>query len=91
MQSLVRIIFYGSLRKQPGTGSDGCIELDLKKESSISDLLQRIQISPDQVQMCMRNHKAVDLEADVHPGDRIGLFPREYAIFVDWLEYRNRS
>jgi hypothetical protein len=36
----------------------------------------------------MVNHKAVSPDHLIHPGDRIALFPKEYAIFADWKNFR---
>jgi hypothetical protein len=33
-------------------------------------------------------HRAVSRDHVVYPGDRIALFPREYAIFADWKDFR---
>ncbi len=36
----------------------------------------------------MVNHRAVPKDTVIFPGDRVALFPREYAIFVDWKAFR---
>jgi molybdopterin converting factor small subunit len=54
----------------------------------LKELLDRLEIAPDRVQLAMVNHRAVFLDHLIHPGDRIALFPREYTIFADWKNFR---
>jgi sulfur carrier protein ThiS len=88
MKAVSEVIWYGSLRTEAGEnpGSPACLELE--KPIPLRELLQRLAIRPERVQLVMVNHRAVSPDHLVHPGDRIALFPKEYAIFADWKNLR---
>ena len=88
MNAVSEVIGYGSLRREAGEnrGSPACLELE--KPVPLRDLLQRLAIRPERVQLVMVNHRAVSPDHLIHPGDRIALFPKEYAIFADWKNLR---
>ncbi|RLB78576.1 MAG: hypothetical protein DRH15_09965 [Deltaproteobacteria bacterium] len=65
------------------------ILLSLTKSLSVKELLGRIGVSPNSVQLIMVNHRAVAIDAIVNPGDRISLFGHEYPVFADWLDQRS--
>jgi len=60
----------------------------LSHPDPLPEVLKDLDITPDSVQLAMVNHKAVPKTAIIRPGDRMALFPREYAIFADWISLR---
>ena len=91
MKSDIQIHLYGSLRKM-GKKHDGfVIQTVLESEASLVDILNKLKIPFDMVQLVMVNHKAVHMDSTIYPGDRIALFPREYPVFADWKDFRSVS
>ena len=89
MKSDIQIHLYGSLRKM-GKKNDGfVIQTVLESEASLVDILNKLKIPFNMVQLVMVNHKAVQMDSTIYPGDRIALFPREYPIFADWKDFRS--
>ncbi len=88
MKALSEVIWYGSLRSEAGGNGGSAACLELEKPVPLGEVLQRLAIRPERVQLVMVNHRAVSPDHLVHPGDRIALFPREYAIFADWKNLR---
>ena len=85
MKITTEVFYFGSLgRKREKAHSP----FDLQKPTPLQEFLNRLQIPPDQVQLVMVNHKAVSSTHVIQPGDRVALFPREYAIFADWKDMR---
>jgi molybdopterin converting factor small subunit len=89
MRNLIEVFLFGSLRAGAGETHPPRIHFDLGQPIPLSDLLGRLQIQPDRVQMSMVNHRAVPPDHLILPGDRVALFPREYAIFADWKNLRH--
>ena len=91
MKSDIQIHLYGSLRNM-GKKSDGfVIQTVLESEASLVDILKKLKIPFDLVQIVMVNHKAVHMDSTIYPGDRIALFPGEYPVFADWKDFRSVS
>ena len=88
MKAVSEVILYGSLRTEAGENRDSLACLELEKPVPLQELLQRLAIRPERVQLVMVNHRAVSPDHLIHPGDRIALFPKEYAIFADWKNLR---
>jgi len=88
MKGKTEVYLYGSLRRGPGESIASPVLDNLDKSISLGELIHRLQIQPDQVQLVMVNHRAVSPDHLIHPGDRVSLFPREYAIFADWKNLR---
>ena len=88
MSTTVRIHPYGSLQRAIPVSSEGSLTVSLEGARCLADILDAVGVPVDQIQLAMINHRAAGVEADVRPGDRIALFPREYPIFVDWHAYR---
>ena len=88
MKGKTEVYLYGSLRRGPGESIVSPVLDNLDKSISLGELIHRLQIQPDQVQLVMVNHRAVSPDHLIHPGDRVSLFPREYAIFADWKNLR---
>ncbi|MBL0715957.1 MAG: hypothetical protein JJV98_19905 [Desulfosarcina sp.] len=89
MTKIVTIVPYGSLRSVLPTASANSLSHPLEAARSLADVLNAIGVPAAQIQLAMVNHRAVTIETDIHEGDRIALFPKEYPIFVDWHPYRN--
>jgi hypothetical protein len=88
MKNPTEIFLFGSLNEKPGEGQTPNIRLDLEQPIPLPRLLNHLQIQPGRVQLTMVNHRAVPPGHLVLPGDRVALFPREYAIFADWKNMR---
>jgi molybdopterin converting factor small subunit len=87
MAAQTKVFLYGSLRPEfvPESG----MEYSLEGSLSVRELLQRIPVSAERVQLVMVNHRAVPPEHVINAGDRVAFFPREYMIFADWKDYRS--
>lgn len=88
MSAVTKIYLFGSLSLQSEENGDGPIQDVLHAPIPLRDLFDCLGISSDRVQLAMVNYRAVSLDHVIHPGDRIALFPREYAIFADWKNFR---
>ena len=88
MKGKTEVYLYGSLRRGPGESIASPVLDNLDEPLSLGELIHRLQIQPDQVQLAMINHRAVSPDHVIQPGDRVSLFPREYAIFADWKNLR---
>ena len=89
MKAVTNVYLFGSLSKKvKGKGSHP-IPYTLQAPAALNEFLEYLEIPSGWVQMAMVNHRAVSLDHVIHPGDRIALFPREYAIFADWKNFRN--
>jgi molybdopterin converting factor small subunit len=88
MKGRTEVFLYGSLRKGPEELVLSPVLDNLDEPLSLEKLIHRLQIQPDQVQLAMVNHRAVSPDHVIQPGDRVSLFPREYAIFADWKNLR---
>ena len=82
------IHLYGSLRKNTASSAAGPLETDLETPTPLLDVIRKMGISPDLIQLVMVNHRPVRPDTSVKPGDRVALFPLEYPFFADWKEYR---
>ncbi len=88
MKAITEIYLFGSLsNKRPEIPSHP-IQYELQTPTPLQEFLNRLETASDRVQLAMVNHKAVSLDHLIHPGDRIALFPKEYAIFADWKNFR---
>ncbi len=88
MKGKTEVYLYGSLRRGPGESIASPVLDNLDEPISLGELIHRLHIQPDQVQLAMVNHRAVSPDHVIQPGDRVSLFPREYAIFADWKNLR---
>ena len=85
MKIITEVFYFGSLGRERGEAHSPC---DLQGPTPLRELLNRLQIPTGQVQLVMVNHKAVPPSHLIQPGDRVALFPKEYAIFADWKDMR---
>ena len=91
MEKPTDVFLFGSLSaEQSGTRSP-CIHCALRQPTPLPDLLERLRIQPGRVQLVMVNHRAAPPDQMIQPGDRVALFPREYAIFADWKNLRTAT
>jgi molybdopterin converting factor small subunit len=88
MKNPIEILLFGSLNGKLGGSEAPHIRFDLGHPIPLSELLDRLQIQPSLVKLVMVNHRAVHPNHSILPGDRVALFPREYAIFADWKNLR---
>lgn len=88
MKPLTQVYLFGSLRKGSGDRCSCPLPLDLEAPTSLDEVLRRLQIPSYMVQMAMVNFRAVPRNYTIHPGDRLSLFPKEYALFADWMDLR---
>ncbi len=57
---------------------------------TIQEVLNKLEISLQRVQLVMVNHRSVGPDHLVTPGDRVAVFPREYPFFPDWFPLRRQ-
>jgi molybdopterin converting factor small subunit len=88
MKAITEVHLFGSLRNEGRKLGPHAVQYGLEAPLVLKELLGRLEIAPDRVQLAMVNHRAVFLDHLIHPGDRIALFPREYTIFADWKNFR---
>ncbi len=84
----IQVRLFGSLLKQPGKSRDPKTLVELKKPLPLAEVIKNLDIPLSRVQLVMVNHRAVSPDFLIHPGDRVSLFPREYAFFADWKAFR---
>ena len=89
MRDLTEVLLFGSLSGESGGSHGPSIQCNLEQPIPLPDLLGRLQIQPSRVQLVMVNHRGVSPDHVILPGDRVALFPREYAIFADWKNLRH--
>jgi len=82
------VYLFGSLSRERESDKGYPIQYALQEPIPLNDLFDRLGIISDRVQLAMVNYRAVPLDYVVHPGDRIALFPKEFAIFADWKNFR---
>jgi molybdopterin converting factor small subunit len=86
MKPTTEVFFFGSLSRERGEHHVTC---DLPRPTPLGEVLEHLQIPPGRVQLVMVNYRAVPSGHVIQPGDRVALFPREYAIFTDWKDFRS--
>jgi len=83
-----RVYLFGSLLNDLLGLHEHPIQLNLEAPSPLYEVLNLLPIPLARVQLAMVNHRAVPQDHVVCPGDRVALFPREYALFADWKDFR---
>jgi len=86
MKTVTDVFFFGSLSRERGDHHCTC---ELPRSTPLREVLEHLQIPPGRVQLVMVNYRAVPSDHVIQPGDRVALFPREYAIFADWRDFRS--
>ncbi|MDZ7761521.1 MAG: hypothetical protein U5L00_14860 [Desulfovermiculus sp.] len=84
----VEVYAYGTLQPVFKDTRDRLEDVHPDAQLPLTELLHRLDISRDQVQLVMLNHRPAAMDAIVSSGDRVALFPPEYPIFADWKHYR---
>jgi hypothetical protein len=87
MGDSIHVQLFGSLRHMLQTGAD-CFSLECLQPMGLDEILREMGIPGSLVQLAMANHRALGKTGLVGPGDRLALFPKEYAVFVDWKDFR---
>ncbi len=85
----IQICLFGSLLKESAKIDNQGIKLNLDGPSPLNTVLDLLEIPSRKVQVTFVNHKAVHRDHLVNPGDRVSIFPKEYAFFVDWKDFRS--
>ena len=89
MSAMIQVILYGSLRNNRINSPNPADNmLAVTGGIPLKNVIRRLDIPDDKVQMAMCNHRAVSKDAVVNPGDRLALFPVEYPVYPDWNDYR---
>ena len=88
MRTYTELILFGSLKKEMADVDDDSIRFELEDSMPLLEVLQIHKIPVNMVQLAMVNHSAVPKNSIIHPGDRLALFPKEYAIFADWKDLK---
>ncbi len=86
MKPVTDVFFFGSLSMERGDHHCTC---DLPRPTPLPEVLEHLRIPPGRVQLVMVNYRAVPFDHVIQPGDRVALFPGEYAIFADWRDLRS--
>jgi molybdopterin converting factor small subunit len=74
---------------RPDIAQEAMMEYLQEGPLPLPELLKRLPVQAERVQLVMVNHKAVSFDYVVCPDDRVALFPREYMIFADWKNFRS--
>jgi hypothetical protein len=85
---MIQVHCFGSLGSALPEGANPPLSLSLSGPTPLPEVMERLDIPKDLVQLVMVNHRAVPGDTLIRPRDRIALFPREYPFFVDWKDFR---
>jgi len=88
MEPLTQIHLFGSLQKSFGALYDLPVQLALEAPTPLPEILKRLKIPPEMVQLVIVNHRAVARDSTINSGDRVSVFPKEFPIFPDWKDLR---
>ena len=89
MKDVIEVHFFGSLAIAQSGNPAHQLQFAIQGSMALSEFLNYIQIPLDNVQLVMVNHKAVPRNYMIHSGDRVALFPKEYPIYPDWMDFRS--
>jgi len=84
----IQIYLFGSLLKQSAKKNNQEIKLIIGSPSPLTRVLDLLEIPDNKVHIAFVNHRAVKKNHLVKPGDRVCIFPNEYAFFADWNTFR---
>ncbi len=84
----IQVCIFGSLLKESGKLVARQTDMVLEAPSPLSSILNLLEIPDNKVQIVFVNHRAVLKDHVIRPGDRVSLFPKEYALFADWNDFR---
>jgi sulfur carrier protein ThiS len=88
MKGVIEVYLYGSLGMGQGQSTKNQIQYALQAPTPVIELLHHLDIPSDKLQLVMVNHRAVQRDHVIRPGDRVALFPREYPVYPDWKDFR---
>ncbi|MCB2192191.1 MAG: MoaD/ThiS family protein [Deltaproteobacteria bacterium] len=65
-----------TLRKQvPDYDPNLGLRVEFVPQESAGDLIRRLGLDPERIKIVMLNGRSASLDAELHDGDRVGLFP----------------
>jgi len=67
----IKVKLFATLRE----GRGKVLDLEVKKGSSVSDILKKLEITPDDIALLLVNGKDGDFNIELSHGDVISLFP----------------
>ena len=73
----------GSLLPYGSPGKSELIEISLRDESTVLEIIQALGIPTERVKLILVNHTGALLDQLLKKGDRISIFPTEYPVFAD--------
>jgi sulfur carrier protein ThiS len=72
---IVRVRLFANLvQHRPGAKAGQPFEVELAPGSTLADLVEQLELPPDQVKVIFVNGGARNQDAVVQPGDEIGIF-----------------
>ncbi|MBC7107383.1 MAG: MoaD/ThiS family protein [Methanomassiliicoccales archaeon] len=84
----IKVRLYGRLKtKAPATdptGQVGIAELDGSRVKSIADILEVLDLKPEETSHLFLNNDYSALERRVNDGDIVAIFPRDMALLYRW-------
>jgi len=85
----VQVKLYGNLKEKAkvddhGAGIPILINRELSEHSKIIDLLEILNLFPDEVSHKFVNGQYSGLKKNVHDGDKVALFPKDMALLYKW-------
>jgi molybdopterin converting factor small subunit len=85
----VQVKLYGNLKKKTdvedhGAGIPTVITKELNEHSKIIDLLNALNLSPDEVSHKFVNGQYSGLKKNIYDGDKIAIFPKDMALLYKW-------
>ncbi len=91
----IDVVLYGKLRERAEsfddtTGSIGSVKMKVEEDSSITDVMARLDIQENEVSHIFLNREYSDVERKVEDGDRLALFPRDMALLYKWYFTRKK-
>ncbi|MFV1968268.1 MAG: MoaD/ThiS family protein [Pirellulaceae bacterium] len=69
----VKVNVYATLRSYVGGAPS--VETDIQPGQTVRQLLEQLNIPPDQTRILFVNHRAATLDQPLHDGERVALFP----------------
>ena len=72
---VIEVRFFAALRRYTPADPSGIISVDVPDNLSIEELLNQMEVNPDDVKNILRNGKESHLGDHLADGDRLGLFP----------------
>ncbi|TXT58102.1 MAG: hypothetical protein BAJALOKI2v1_440017 [Promethearchaeota archaeon] len=85
----VRVKLFGNLKSKlkvqdNGAGIPTIINQELDEHSKIIDLIEKLNLSPEEVSHKFVNGQYSGLKKNIKDGDLIALFPKDMALLYKW-------